>query len=62
MFLLGSVGFNGGDILFQLIMFIMLLTIPGVIIAIFFIISKRNKRIDRMEEKLDQLLEKERGQ
>jgi preprotein translocase subunit YajC len=52
-----NVTFNGGDILFQFIMFILLLGIPAGLIMLFIMIRKRNNhRLDRIEEKLDQLL------
>ncbi|WP_456274602.1 hypothetical protein [Bacillus sp. AK031] len=56
-----SSAFNGGDILFQLIMFILLLGIPAAIVIIFVVLRKRNKsRLDRIEEKIDRLLEEKK--
>jgi hypothetical protein len=50
--------FNGGDILFQFIMFILLLGIPAAIVIIIVAFRKRNKsRLDRIEEKIDRLLD-----
>jgi hypothetical protein len=49
--------FNGGDILFQFIMFLLLLGGPAVLILLFIFIRKRsNDRLNRIEEKLDRLL------
>ncbi|WP_053362380.1 hypothetical protein [Bacillus sp. FJAT-27251] len=58
MFVLGSSqgGLNGGDILFQFIMLILLLATAAVIISVFMTIRKRNDRLKRVEEKLDKLL------
>jgi low affinity Fe/Cu permease len=50
------IGINAGDIIFQLILFIILLTIPLAIILVFFVQRKRNNRLERIEEKLDKLL------
>ncbi|MDF2038327.1 hypothetical protein P2R12_15280 [Cytobacillus oceanisediminis] len=55
--ILSQAGFNGGDILFQLLAFAFLLTIPAIIFILFFIFKKRNDRLKRVEEKLDRLLE-----
>jgi len=53
-------GVNIGDIIFQLIMFLIVLAIPLAIIIVFIILRKRNCRLKRVEEKLDKLiLEKE---
>lgn len=50
-------GMNVGDIIFQLMSFLILLGIPLAIIFIFRAARrKRNNRLDRIEEKLDQLL------
>lgn len=50
-------GINMGDIIFQLMSFLILLGIPLVLIIIFSKARKtRNNRLDRIEEKLDQLL------
>lgn len=50
-------GINVGDIIFQLMSFLILLGIPVVLIFIFSKARrKRNNRLDRIEEKLDQLL------
>lgn len=49
-------GFNVGDLIFQLVMFISLLFIPLAIIGIIWFLKKRNNRLKRVEEKLDQLL------
>lgn len=47
---------NTGDIIFQLIAFIIVLTIPLGIIIVLFVFKKRNNRLKRVEEKLDKLL------
>ena len=49
-------GFNAGDILFQLLAFVFLLTIPAIIVILFFIFKRRNDRLKRVEEKIDHLL------
>ncbi|SEN71241.1 hypothetical protein SAMN05192533_11833 [Mesobacillus persicus] len=58
MYLLGAAqgALHTGDIIFQLMMFISLLFIPLVILVVFLIVKKRNNRLKRVEEKLDQLL------
>lgn len=58
LFIISSVqaGINIGDIIFQLAAFIMLLSIPAALIILYRIFKRRNKRMDRIEEKLDQLL------
>ncbi|MDM5227214.1 hypothetical protein QUF73_13465 [Cytobacillus sp. NJ13] len=55
--IIAQAGFNGGDILFQLLAFAFLLTIPAFMVILFFIFKRRNDRIKRVEEKLDRLLE-----
>lgn len=53
----GHAGINIGDIIFQLMSFLILLGIPLAIIFIYRAARrKRNNRLDRIEEKLDQLL------
>ncbi|WP_017754126.1 hypothetical protein [Calidifontibacillus oryziterrae] len=49
-------GINIGDIIYQLATFLMLLSIPIALIILYRIFKRRNKRMDRIEEKLDQLL------
>lgn len=61
LFTLALAGLNAGDILFQLLAFAFLLTIPGILVIFFFIFKRRNDRLKRMEEKLDQLLLKIEG-
>ena len=39
--ILAQAGFNAGDILFQLVAFVFLLTIPAILVIIFFIFKKR---------------------
>jgi low affinity Fe/Cu permease len=60
LYLLASshIGINAGDIVFQLILIIILLAIPLAIIVVFFVQRKRNKRLARIEDKLDKLLMK----
>jgi len=55
---LATATLNGGDLLFQLIMFTILLAIPATILVAFLIMKKRNNRLKQVEEKLDKLLEK----
>jgi hypothetical protein len=49
MFLLGSVygGFNTGDIIFQLTMFLIFIGVPLVHILTFFVFSRRKKRLNQ---------------
>ncbi|MBU8772690.1 hypothetical protein [Cytobacillus oceanisediminis] len=54
--ILAQAGFNAGDILFQLLAFVFLLTIPAILVSLFFIFKKRNDRLKRVEEKIDHLL------
>ncbi|AND38362.1 hypothetical protein AADC60_04410 [Cytobacillus pseudoceanisediminis] len=54
--ILAQAGFNAGDILFQLMAFVFLLTIPAILVILFFIFKRRNDRLKRMEEKIDHLL------
>lgn len=49
-------GINVGDIIFQLIMFFILLAIPLAIITVVLVVRKRNNRLKRVEEKIDKLL------
>ncbi|MGD6802766.1 hypothetical protein FZC79_15990 [Rossellomorea vietnamensis] len=50
--------FNGGDIAFQLFMFLFMLGIPAAIIMIVVVgIRNRKSRLNRIEEKLDKLLQ-----
>ncbi|NEY74259.1 hypothetical protein G4D63_21450 [Bacillus mesophilus] len=51
---------NGGDVLFQLFAFMVLLVIP-IVVVVFILTRKRNRRLARIEEKLDKLL-KEKDQ
>ncbi|MBN8202167.1 hypothetical protein [Bacillus sp. NTK034] len=55
--ILSQSGFNAGDILFQLLAFAFLLTVPAIIVILFFIFKRRNDRLKRVEEKLGRLLE-----
>ncbi|MCS0787920.1 hypothetical protein [Cytobacillus pseudoceanisediminis] len=54
--IMAQAGFNAGDILFQLLAFVFLLTIPAIIVSLFFIFKRRNDRLKRVEEKIDHLL------
>ncbi|KON89990.1 hypothetical protein AF332_26315 [Sporosarcina globispora] len=49
-------GFNSGDLLFQLLAFAFLLTVPPIIVILFFVFKRRNDRLKRVEDKLDRLL------
>ncbi|MBU7592802.1 hypothetical protein FVO58_09640 [Metabacillus halosaccharovorans] len=48
---------NIGVVIFQLLMIISIIGIPLLIVAALLVISKRNKRLIRIEEKLDKLIE-----
>lgn len=53
----GQAGINVGDIIFQLMSFLILLGIPLALILIFSKTRRKsNDRLDRIEEKLDRLL------
>lgn len=54
--IMAQAGFNAGDILFQLLAFVFLLTIPAILVILFFIFKRRNDRLKRMEERIDHLL------
>jgi F0F1-type ATP synthase membrane subunit b/b' len=57
LYLLASVGgVNTGDIIFQLVSFLLLLAIPVGVIIVVVVFRKRNSRQKRIEEKLDKLL------
>ncbi|MBM7587491.1 heme/copper-type cytochrome/quinol oxidase subunit 2 [Bacillus pakistanensis] len=58
MFILASTigGFNIGDLIFQLTMLLIVIGIPVVLILTLFVFSRRNKRLNRIEEKVDKLL------
>ncbi|KAF0823173.1 hypothetical protein ACOSZF_19750 [Cytobacillus firmus] len=51
LFIFALAGLNAGDILFQLLAFAFLLTIPAILVTFFFIFKRRNDRLKRMEEK-----------
>ncbi|MCA1057658.1 hypothetical protein LCL96_01845 [Rossellomorea aquimaris] len=54
--------FNTGDIIFQLLSLLFLLTIPVGIIIFIVVLRRRNSRLKRVEEKLDKLIsDKENG-
>ncbi|WP_218775591.1 hypothetical protein [Oceanobacillus senegalensis] len=56
-FLLAAIGgLNVGDMIFQLIFFIVFIAIVVMIIALPFQFNKKNKRLKNIEEKLDKLL------
>ncbi|URM32532.1 hypothetical protein LLY41_19650 [Cytobacillus firmus] len=61
LFTLALAGWNAGDFIFQLLAFAFLLAIPGILVIFFFIFKRRNDRLKRMEEKLDQILFKMEG-
>ncbi|WP_433750387.1 hypothetical protein [Falsibacillus pallidus] len=54
--------FVGGDIIFQLVMFLFLLMIPVVIAALVILTVKRGKRLKNIEEKLDVLMNSHKEQ
>jgi heme/copper-type cytochrome/quinol oxidase subunit 2 len=60
LFLLASaqstVEINTGDIIFQLITFLIVLTIPVCVIIFVVVFRRRNSRLKRVEEKLDKLI------
>jgi large-conductance mechanosensitive channel len=56
LFTIAHSGINAGDIIFQLIMFCIILAIPFTIIKVFLVLRKSNNRLKRVEEKLDKLI------
>ena len=61
MYLLSAGGLTVGDSIFQLIVLLVVFVIPVTIIAgLFIFIKKRNDRLKRVEEKLDDLLERKK--
>ncbi|WP_138420848.1 hypothetical protein [Aquibacillus sediminis] len=57
MYLLASVGgVNTGDMIFQLLSFLILLAIPLAIIVLFIVLRKRGDRLKRVEKKLDKII------
>mgnify|MGYP001171387663 CR=1 FL=1 len=56
MFLLAALGeFRVGDMIFQLIFFLILVALVVAVVT-FIVKNSRNKRLDRIEEKIDKLL------
>lgn len=51
-----TAGINTGDIIFQLITFLIVLAIPVGIIVLVVVFRRRNSRLQRVEEKLDKLI------
>lgn len=49
-------GLNTGDLIFQLMMFLILLSLPLAIIIFYFVFRKRTSRLKRVEEKVDKIL------
>lgn len=47
---------NIGDLIYQLFAFMMLLSIPAIIITVIVLLKGRKSRWDRLEQKVDQLL------
>jgi len=54
-------GLNTGDIIFQLLMLLSFIGTPIVIVVLFSIMNKRNKRLERVEEKIDKLIEEKKN-
>ncbi|MGE6204517.1 DUF4083 family protein [Guptibacillus hwajinpoensis] len=50
-----------GDILFQLVAFILMFGVLAGIIFIVISFRKRNSKLDRLEHKVDRLLEKDKS-
>ncbi|MGG1686542.1 hypothetical protein [Pseudalkalibacillus sp. NRS-1564] len=51
-----------GDILFQLVAFLFMFGVLGGIVFIVVSFRKRNSKLDRLEHKVDRLLEKDKSQ
>ncbi|QOR67300.1 hypothetical protein IM538_03940 [Cytobacillus suaedae] len=47
---------DGSDVFFQTLMVLILFVLVPVVISTIFIVKRRNKRLQRIEEKVDQLL------
>ncbi|WP_102346447.1 DUF4083 family protein [Bacillus sp. Marseille-P3661] len=53
----GEISLNIGDLLFQLIMLIIVIGVPLGILFLFVKRKKQNRRMDQIEEKIDQILQ-----
>ncbi|WLR59029.1 hypothetical protein [Guptibacillus hwajinpoensis] len=49
--------FNTGDVIFQVIAFLLLVAIPVGIVMLIILLNKRASRLGRVEAKIDRLLE-----
>jgi hypothetical protein len=52
-----AAGFNTGDVIYQVIAFLLLVAIPVGIVMLIIILNKRASRLGRVETKIDRLLE-----
>lgn len=63
LYLLANIGgLYTGDIIFQLLTFLLIPVTIVVIVALFFVLRKRNERLKRVEEKLDKVLSEKENQ
>ncbi len=60
--MLMGAGVHVGDIVFQVVSFLLLFGVFGGIIFLVVNFNKRKSKLDRVEEKVDQLLEKNKSQ
>lgn len=51
-----------GDLIFQLVSFVLLLGVIAGVVFLIIRLKKRNSKLDRVEQKVDQLLERNKSQ
>ena len=51
-----------GDLIFQLVSFVLLLGVIAGVVFLILSLKKRNSKLDRVEQKVDQLLERHKSQ
>lgn len=51
-----------GDLIFQLVSFVLLLGVIAGVVFLILSLKKRNSKLDRVEQKVDQLLERNKSQ
>lgn len=51
-----------GDLIFQLVSFVFLLGVIAGVVFLILSLKKRNSKLDRVEQKVDQLLERNKSQ
>ncbi|WP_079527929.1 hypothetical protein [Halobacillus hunanensis] len=58
LFVAGQSSFNTGDAIVQLILFLVLLSVPVSIVFLFVSFRKQSKKSRQLEERVDKLLDK----